>query len=251
MSLPWLKALDEKNRVAVGTTVTVANKKRNKQYKDVIYPAFMACAELTQEESWRRVFEDLGHGVRFRGFNIRNKSLAYTNGNRTITIRMDLEPRVLMESIMDLVSTYRGLLKRDKDDDECMSPSEIPADWRMVKKKACRRNYILRFICKQARALNWSDDRTEEACSTMINWMEHGLIRMTAATMVEGEVTSIEGVTIDKEGLHLVEESVTTRSKPALMKIHISRLYCRTSQYTTKAKSVAEAVEDEETSTTA
>lgn len=250
MSLPWLKALDEKNRMAVGTTVTKTNKKRNKQYKDVIYPAFMQCADLTSDENWKRLFEDLAHGVPYKGFSIRNRSLAYTNGNKTTTIRMDLEPSVLQEKIMDLVSSCRGLIKRTGEEVK-IAPSEVPEDWRLINMKACKKNYILRCIARQAQEQGLDDEETKSACRTVLIWMQQGSIRMPGIIMKNGEIVSIPGVVVTKDGVQLTSPPPSTRTKAPLKKIHISRLYCKTSQYLVKSKTVSACEEDEEVSSTA
>src|SRR5690606_18339661 len=93
---------------AIGSAVAP---KRKQQSRDVLYPIFEECAALEPDPDLRRELENLAHNILPKGFNVRNKTLAYTDNTKTITIRMDLEPDTLRKEVLELLASKRGIVR--------------------------------------------------------------------------------------------------------------------------------------------
>ena len=233
MELSWLKALDDKNKIRVGETVT-STKEAAVSNADVIYPAFLACIPLVEEQELKNLFLDLAKGVkpkwsggksRSKGFSVRNKSLAYTNGNKTIAIQMSMEPEALKDSIINLFTTHCGMMKTTKETKVEIASS--PVNWEDVKKKISRHNYILDYVCQMGEKNGWTWSTTEAACQQMTSWIQSGDVKVPSVVMEKGKITSIPSVTFSTAGMELIPSNSSRTTPSGEDVVHISRLYCR------------------------
>jgi hypothetical protein len=219
--LPWVKALEEKNRIIVGSSDPPSNKKKNRQHKDVIYPIFLECAALEDNLEWKGLFNDIAYDILPKGFSVRNKTLAYTDNYKTTPIRMDLEASALHQQLVSVFETKKGLNKHNKN---VVIASVIPASWKEIKKRINRKNYILRFVSRKGQSYGWSVDKIDAAISLVSDWMEAGYIKQTDVILTEGEVTNVADINITQEEVTL-NNNAKKKIKMPITKIHTSRLY--------------------------
>lgn len=243
MSLPWMRTLEQRGPI-VGSTS--APSKRRKQHKDIVYPAFVKCAEMEDSSSeWKELFDDLSRGILPKGFSVRNRTLAYTDNYKTKPIRMDIETSELREQLIELFSSKKGFVRK-KSSEDSIDPTIIPEGWDNVKKKISRRLYILDYVCDKGREMGWTDDEVDTAYAQVSDWLDMGYVRQNEVVMESGNIKSVADVVIEKEGVIL--RAVDLKRRAPIQRIHVSRLYQPLRRVVVK-RDVQEDVRKEDTST--
>jgi hypothetical protein len=224
----------------VGQAVVV---KKKQQHKDVIYPIFARCAEIEESPEWKQQFEDLARGILPKGFNVRNKTLAYTDSSKTIPIRMDLEPEALREELINLFSNKKGILKRVIKKHQ--APTQIPSKWSEVKKKISRRTYIITYVATKGLEMGWSQSLVDEAVAQVGEWLTTGQVRMNEVDFEDGHVLGVRDVELTEDGITL-RDTPDRKIRCSIQTVHVSRLYQRLRPQHSKR----EKVEDKEEGST-
>lgn len=245
--LPWLKGLEEKTRINVGSSESHGAKK-NKQKKDVIYPMFLACAEMEDDGPWKKLFEDLAHNILPKGFSVRNRTLAFSNNNKTIPIRLDLEPRVLHDELVEVFVSQKGMSRCDKR--AAIAPTEVPAHWKEVKKRSNKKNHVLRYLCSEGRRLGWSEAFVDTQCKILSTWLDCGHVRLINVVLINGDVTKVPDISITEGGMSLERDIKDVKIKALIEQVHVSRMYCSLRNTETHNEAITENEETPSESTT-
>lgn len=245
--LPWLKGLEEKTRINVGSSESHGSKK-NKQKKDVIYPMFLSCAAIEPDGPWKKLFEELAHGILPKGFSVRNRTLAFSNNNKTIPIRLDLEPQVLHDNLVEVFVSQKGMSRYDKK--TTIAPTEIPLSWKEVKKRSNKKSHILRYLCSKGRELGWTDDQVDTNCELLSAWLECGHVRLVNVVLEKGDVTKVPDISITESGMTLERDIKDVKIKALIEQVHVSRMYCSLRSTDTPKESTEETDDSPSESTT-
>jgi hypothetical protein len=244
MALPWMRSLEQRGPI-VGSTESSSKKK--KQQNDVVYPVFLKCAEMEQEQEWKDLFTDLAHDRMPKGCNVRNKTLAYTDNYKTTPVRMDLEPDELRKQLVSLFSTKKGLVRAEEE--VPLAPTVLPLSWKEVKRKIDRRMYILDYVCSTGSKLGWTKILEDRAYRDVSEWIDLGYIRQNEVVMENGIVKSVADVVVSETGVVLAGQN-ERKCKDSIQVVHLARLYQRLHR-TTKKKAVAAEVVEEKSESTA
>lgn len=224
MSLPWIEALSTKMSVPVGSTSTIS-KKRNKQHKDIMYPAVHACLEYVPDEDLKVIIDDMAHGILPKGFTFRNQSIAYTTNSRAKLVELNLDSEQLAKGLMNILATCRGMTK-SKATSVAASPTDLPLTWKSINKKLQKKMYILRYVEGCAEKASWDMKLKHNCYEILMDWFNRGVLKMSSVQLENGDIVGIKSVTIDETGFKLTSEAQKIKPKTALKKVHVSRLYC-------------------------
>lgn len=172
--------------------------------RTLVYPCFLTCAECTDDEYWKNVFEDLAFSITPHGVyiskdyiisHIKSKEFVYK-------INTDADPDTLFADIYGLFSEKLGI-KSNQETEECRNTiledtNELVFDsWNSIKRKSVRDSVILNYVAKKSTEYKLSIRKTRELLNA-INL--NILLKFVSNRQVQyenGDIVDIEGFTYD------------------------------------------------------
>lgn len=136
--------------------------------KDLVYPAFLACTDFTEDDFWKSVFEELAFGVCpsltyiNKGYlmcNARGKEFVYK-------INAELDPETLFGDVYGLLTEKLGLKSTREIEEHKQAVDShqetVYTAWSNIKKKSIRDTIILQFVVEQTEKFQLSSQQSRE-----------------------------------------------------------------------------------------
>ena len=171
--------------------------------KEIVYPYFLECIELTDENDWKIIFENLAYGIPPHGTFI-NKDYIYCKlKNKEFSYKIDRKSsnQILFDEIRDLLSKVYNNSKNKKNvlNDLKLESNlkNTASSWKDIKKKNIKDLLFEMYVIDMKKKYNLSDKISKYLFSIICIALMLKSITNKDIVYENGKIVSINGITFE------------------------------------------------------
>lgn len=198
LEFPWKKG--EKGKA-------VETKKTKKILKPTINPIFEKCANLTDDDYWKDIFNDCAKGTFPRNFTFKNGILTHKKGNKINRLEISESPIEAFQSSLRFFQEEGGNLSdRDRKRLQMLEEEKLlelanfsNKTWKDIKTEKLRDILIAEFINNVCEKHDFDEEEKTELSTTIKKGLMLKYLDKNNIILKEGKITEIGGLKYNKE----------------------------------------------------
>ena len=177
--------------------------KNKKNARNVIYPIFEKCANLTEDEFWISVFNECARGKFPRSFYFKNNLITYRKGNKTKRLQIPTSPASAFNMILEFFQQEGGLLskldrkKRKKETEEMLQCVKYKS-WSEIKTEKIKEIVVIEFVEQLCKKHNFNLEQKKELITTIKKGFLLKYFTNSNIYMNDGRIVDIDGLLYNK-----------------------------------------------------
>jgi hypothetical protein len=169
--------------------------------KEIIYPYFLECIELTNDNEWKIIFENLSYGIPPPCTFINKDYLYCKLKNKEFSYKIDRKPnKILFEEIKEVLSkVYNSKNKKNILNDIKLESNlkEVALSWKDIKKKNIKDLLFELYVIDMKKKYNLSDKVSKYLFSIICIALMLKSITNKDIIYENGKIVSINGITFE------------------------------------------------------
>lgn len=166
----------------------------------LLYPVFLEASTLTIDPFWKNIFEKLAEGQPPRGVSMSIEGILYHNAkkNKFSYYFKGKEASEIFNDLYLLFSQKLSLISTNEKDDQIKELNtirdDIPDDWRSIRKKTVKHDFIINFVLNKGKEYDLSDEKQKSLYDYLESYFKLGIIKSDDITYSDGEILDISCV---------------------------------------------------------
>jgi uncharacterized protein (UPF0297 family) len=169
--------------------------------KEIIYPYFLECIELTNDNEWKIIFENLAYGIAPQGTFINKDYLYCRLKNKEFSYKIDRKSnKILFDEVKDILSkVYNSKNKKNVLNDIKLESNlkEVALSWKDIKKKNIKDLLFELYVIDMKKKYNLSDKVSKYLFSIICIALMLKSITNKDIFYENGKIVSINGITFE------------------------------------------------------
>ncbi len=220
--IKWIEDLQHRE-LEMESSAKFQKNPRNKKTADVKYSCFLECLPYAENEFMIELLKKAARDHLPKNCSIRNKALAYTCGNKSISVKLDYEPKILYERLRDLATQHLGLVLSI---DASPSPvTDDPKTWKQITSRDAKRRKLEYFVQSCGYEFGWDYDKIEKEIQKLLDFLLTKKIKTANIVMENDKIVEIKKVTVNADGLEYTGLQKVTKTKAKNTFVFVGNLY--------------------------
>lgn len=175
--------------------------------RELLYPFFIDCCELTNDKFWKSVFEDLAYGIAPYGAYVSKGAIMCNYKDKEFMYRITKkEPKDLYNDIFNLFTTKLNILSKEqiiqrKENVERIQ--EDVTDWSSIKKKNFKDVLIENWAISMQKKHKLSLKQTRYLISIIFLGLIFKIFTSKDIVVNNGVVEEIKGISFEQGKVHV------------------------------------------------
>jgi hypothetical protein len=169
--------------------------------KEIVYPYFLECIDLTNDYEWKLVFENLAYGKCPTGTFISKDYLYCKIKNKEFSYKIDRKPNdILFQEITEVLSKVcNSKNKKNQINDMRLETTlkDVAISWKDIKKKNIKDLLFELYVIDMKNKYNLSNKVTKYLFSIICIAMMLKSITNKDINYKDGQIISIDGITFE------------------------------------------------------
>ena len=183
--------------------------------KDIVYPIFIECLQLTEDIFWENIFEDLAYGKTPYGTYISKDFLCCKYKKKDFSYKIERkDPKILYEEVYNLLANKLGLLSNTEKIKKKKMINELETNlrqsgknWVDIKKKNTKETLIELYVAKMKNKYSLSITQSRYLLSIIFVAMVFKVISNKDIEYENGVIHNIKGIDFIKKQI-IVEKDL-------------------------------------------
>ena len=190
----------------------IVEKNKNKNKRKIIYPAFSACANLTNDIFWKKKFNIWASGKLPNFFTMQDNTIVFKKKLELFTCELGNDVNENLNNAMNFFRIHGNIFSTLENDEQTEYKENIKKTnealkWRGLSKK--KQEYLIRlYVDNQSLALGLDNDISNRLMQTIRLAFSDKQYNKNNIVLVNGKISEINGLLWDKNTGHFKSDFV-------------------------------------------